>query len=650
LEAAVKLSYRILPPIYDSDEQFERLVQLLRAHANAIDEIALFTDYCHHGYTPLGPFAALMQTAARRINTLHDLGFASVGINVLVTRGHLDEAWDFVEMPFSTEIYRDGTRSKSVVCPSSAEYRRYVARRYALIAHAGPDFIWVDDDMRMQQGDRLACFCPACLANFDGGRWSRETLSRELDLPEAAEVRAAWIEHTTSAIDDLLRLVAETVHEIDPEIDLGLMTIPLSDTYIAPAMQRWFATLGGTKGRPGGGFYLDTSPTGMLTKNIAIARQCVAYPPEITDIQYELENFPYQKLGKSKATVLNECALSLASGCNGIAFNIMKDLPGSLEPYEELVAEIEAARPAWEMLSETLPGTIRTGLYVPTRPDQWIQRPRIEADLHRRAPDDPAQILMELGLPVTVDLMGAVGTVLAGDMAAYFDDSALKAILAGGALIDGSTADILFQRGLGSLSGVRIGRSFDNGAFERFSDHPLNGDYAGDARDARISFWSAPADTLEPVAPDVQPLAYLIGYDRSDLGMCATAFTNTLGGRVVTFGYAPWTYLFSSAKRTQMVNAADWIAGNRLPALIPNVVRVTPVVRATKDRSKVAAVLLNTSFDESGELDVIFRTTGTSARLLTPAGSTILASRRTGADLIVTVPSLAPWRHALIAV
>jgi hypothetical protein len=131
--------------MFETDEQFDKLIALLNAHRSAVDEIAFFTDYWHHNYHPLDRFAKLTATMARRVDTLHSAGYRSVGINVLDTLGHIDEAWDFLPMPFPTEMRQDGTRSKSRVCPSSPEFNAYIPKKYELVAQAKPDFIWVDD-------------------------------------------------------------------------------------------------------------------------------------------------------------------------------------------------------------------------------------------------------------------------------------------------------------------------------------------------------------------------------------------------------------------------------------------------------------------------------------------------------------------------
>ena len=88
----------------------------------------------------------------KRVRALKQAGIPSVGINVLTTIGHNNEAWDYnVPLPFQPMVGHDGAVSKGCGCPNTKPFREYVQAKYALIAKARPDFIWVDDDIRMHQ-------------------------------------------------------------------------------------------------------------------------------------------------------------------------------------------------------------------------------------------------------------------------------------------------------------------------------------------------------------------------------------------------------------------------------------------------------------------------------------------------------------------
>jgi len=66
--------------------------------------------------------------------------------------------------------------------PRVAEYQRQC---YAALAGSRPDFIWADDDVRLENhapAIQMACFCDLCLAEYGaqcGRTWTREELGRE---------------------------------------------------------------------------------------------------------------------------------------------------------------------------------------------------------------------------------------------------------------------------------------------------------------------------------------------------------------------------------------------------------------------------------------------------------------------------------------
>jgi hypothetical protein len=162
-----------------------------------------------------------------------------------------------------------------------------------------------------------------------------------------------------------------------------------------------------------------------------------------------------------------------------------------------------------------------------------------------------------------------------------------------GALLDATALQVMWDRGLGELTGVRLRRAFDNGVWERFTDHPLNGSGAQDGRDARLSFWRSVAWQLDAAGErdKLGDIAHLVSYDDTDCGMCLATYENSLGGRVVTMTYAPWTRLKSSAKRSQLINLVDWATRGRLPLLIERASRVVPFVRMSTDRKRCVTVL-----------------------------------------------------------
>jgi len=650
-----KLAWRIGVGNYETDEAFARLLALIRDHRPIIDEVCLFETVTHHLYLPIDLLERRATRIAECLGAIRAEGVPSVGINVLTTLGHMNEGWDYMPaLPFPAMVGHDGAVSLGCACPTSPELAVYLWRKYTLMAEARPDFLWVDDDIRMHHhGVAYACFCSHCLLRFaeeTGLGHTRETLVAALSLPEQGELRGQWIAHNVRTIESLLSHVREAIDSVDPRIATGLMTAgPGWCTYSGVAFDRWFAALRATKSRPGGGFYSDDAPKGMIAKALEVGRQRQGLPESVGDRQYELENFPYQVLRKSSRTLVNECTLSLAAGMNGIAMNALGMGEGAFGDYGGHLARIAAARPMWEALVEHAEGLPTAGLWpVWTSTLMAERRVRPGEDwfaLSGWYDTTRAYILAEIGLPLATDRPGC-GVILTGRVAEGFGNESLIRMLSGGAILDTMALAVLEARGFADLAGVRIARRVTNGVAERFTGDPLNGPYAGELRDCRVEFWGdamGQADVLEPTQEGVHILAEMENYFQEPYGPCLTAFENEHGGRVAVLGYAPWMFVHSAAKRTQLQNIADWVTRGACPVRIEETVPLVPFVRMSEDRARWLVVLLNAGFDEVPDATVRVRAPAGPVRALSEGGEVPACVAEGPGEQTIQLAPIAPW-------
>lgn len=645
------LSFRLSSEQWLTDAQWARLLELLGAHRPAVDELSLFTNEQMGWFGDLDTMLPEAELLARRIREGHAAGFQSVGINVLSTLGHGDPVGEWSpEFTLPRAVGHDGSEATHCPCPNSEPFRAYIKAKYQLFARAKPDFIWVDDDLRgSHHGVLYPCFCPICLAKFGHGTDRAELVAR-LNDPAEADLRRAWVEFIASTLESVCKDIGDAIRAIDPNIRIGLMTIGSShSTYGGHALTRWTRALGAVKGRPGHGFYQDDAPRGIYNKALDVGRQTRDYAPQVTDVQYELENYPYIMLDKANRTVLNEVYLAIMMGCNGVAFNALKDTAGILEDFEPLVADIAAERPAWDALIAHVQGLPPAGFW-PADDNALMGKRAVDEtgwfweggvyNIHQPNP------LVEMGLPLSPRQHLSCGTLLAGKIAEAFSDLELRAILARGVLMDSYALEVLWARGLGELTGVRPGKHLLGGAIEVLTDHPLNTRFAGESRDALI----APSDNVYALEllPGAEELARARGYDGRDHGTCLSIFTNALGGRVAVSTYAPWRRIGRLAKRSQLMELADWLAYSQMPVRIDAFCRVAPFVRMSEDTSRFAVVLLNSTLDPCAPFALHVRTTANKASLVTPTRLMPLQvlPGRSGKDIVV--PALGPWQPAVI--
>jgi hypothetical protein len=642
------LSWRILPRLWREDAHFEPLLSFFRRFPRAIDEIAFFDgDSQVPGSPPLEQVRANVPILRSRMAAFHAAGVPSAGVNVLVTLGH--GGADATPLPFAPAVGHDGRASAGSACWNDPALRSYTAEHYRLIAQSGPDFIWVDDDLRaVAHGVRYPCFCPTCLDAFGHGH-DRERLVAELNEASNLDLRLDWTEFCAASLESLLVLIREAIKGVDAGIEIGLMTIGHSQsTYAGYPIRRWAQALGASRVRPGHGYYTDAAPRGLIGKAMDVGRQVRECPRAVRDIQYEMETWPFVNLDKSVQTVLNEVTAAMAVGCTGAALD---ELGGHEERYAErepLAAALVRERAVWDAWLVTAAGLPLVGFWPADHTELMARR-----GLDSRGwfcEGEPYNIqepneLIEMGIPLTTAPEHACGMVLSGRTAEAFTDEELHTMLGGAVLMDIQALAVVWQRGLGELTGVRQGRTLRLG-LEQFTDHPINASYAGATRWARAH---AGGVTLERARSGVAALTRLVGQsDHADQGIGLSVFENEIGGRVAVSGYFPWHHLGLEAKRHQLVALADWLCRGRLPVVIEQTVRLATWVRCSADGKRTAVALLNTSFDDIPSVDVRLRAKPDRVRLLTVEGPVSLAPRRTGDETVVTVPELRGWRSAIL--
>lgn len=647
-------AYRIGYMRYRSDGEFKKLTDFVTRHLDLIDELALFCEFSHHGYLNPEWWVELGQVLTRRVAVLKNLGVPSVGLNVLCTIGHLDEAWDVLpKPPLGTMIGHDGRGTTSNLCPNAPGYAGYITGKYRALAVSNPDFIWLDDDIRMDNhGVPYACYCPHCLEKFNkvvGGAYTRETLTAALNEPGNTEVRRAWAAFRNDTLTALCGLVGDAIHSVNPAIKTGLMTCDTGGSDFS----RWMKAMDAVKGRPGGGFYHDDTPVEWVYKSLSIERQIIRYAPEVGDIQYELENFPYQRLAKSLRTLINECTGALMNGTRGTAFNALL-----FEDYDELMFKVREYTPLWKAM-DAYAGTWRNAGMLPCfDPDYNIHR-AVDGDFFS-APQvsglSQTIRLAEIGIPLTSAEQNACGYLLAGPMVETLDDDQVRRILSRGLMMDGEALQKLISRGFGGFCGAGIDKAYDNGVMERFTGDPINRfPYEYDTMPIRnpfITFWrdDCTCYLLKP-QEGARVISTMETVLEEPLGPCATLFENTLGGRVAVMGFMPWRFLLSPQKRYQMTAAADWLARGTLPLRIDRCVKVVPFVKKDPATGGMLCMLTNASLDPAGIFEVRLRTApGARVYRLETTGAAIpMAARDNGGEQVFPV-SLGPWEFIILKV
>lgn len=673
------LSQRLYQDRYWDESDFEKLLTFFKKYSDCVDEVALMSETTMNAFYPMEEFEKTLPVLIDRIKRLRACGIPSVGINVLCTMGHHGEATRYSDDGrFQPLVNYDGAKAKGCYCPNDPAFMAHIRRKYTLVANADPDFIWLDDDLRMQMHDAalFPCFCPNCMRIFNeknGLALTREELVKLLNAPEGAELRKKWIEQNEDTLDFLCANIEQAVHGVQPRIELGFMHCNDGmSTYSGDGYRRWLTTLKCHKTRPGGGLYSDRMPLSYIEKAMECARSRSRYADIVTDLQYEFEQFTYQKYIKSCYMANIECMTVVANGFNGVAFDALKLEPGgSLVDWEPFMGMIRANRKLWQSMTELSAGYHNEGanpllplnyekcrsvdekgwFVLPGKPEGYgnyaeIMHVSHTATLH-------SYVYNEIGIPMTMEEGRQAVTILEGHMPEALSDEELKALFAHGVFLDGVALGCLEKRGMAHLCGVRAGESYSNNIMERLTDDPMNGEYAGEIRDPRLSLMHANCNVLIPKGENLHALCELIDMNRDPLGPAHTLYENELGGRVAVITPSPYHLMLSSAKIHQIRETFDWLGGGSMPLRMQSISRVIPTIRVSEDRRHFLMLLVNGSMDaaENVRMEVRLPVTGEWYALDAEGNRVPLPAEcleRTAAGWELNLGTLEKWEYRVI--
>ncbi len=646
------ISFRIGVPQWMPEQRYLDLLALFEKYPGVTDDITFFTSATHPPL-PVDEVARRCEVLAKRIRTAKERGYRA-GINVLSTMGHHNEnlphslAADYTRV---TDV--DGNVSQGSFCPNDPQFLQYVRDIYRLVAKADPDYIWIDDDVRlaghMPVGE--TCFCDRCVELFSqetGVAYARASLKAALftaPSPERLAARKAWLVHNRATIARLLVEIEKTVHKERPGMPLGFMSG--ERFYEGYDFDQWADTLAGSNAspvywRPGGGFYEDSSTTGLVGKSHEIGRQVSLLPASMEIIQSEIENFPYHRLRKSAHVTVLEACSHMAAGCTGAAFNVLSGNDEPLDEFESMVAKIHQTRFFFDQAARHFGRSTPAGVYACWSKDAWAG-----ADLGMLG---QAPAVWEIGLPAAYSDEGAAVTLLFAQNVPLMSDEQLRNVLAGGVYMDADTLNAVNQRGFDELTGMTVENIHAEDCIEELTDHELNRPFAGRQRDCRQSFYHVPGYELALKDGCARSLARLVDYaGQVKAPVSMGLFENELGGRVVVCGYYPWSFLHNLSKTSQMKAVMRWLSRDRLPAYVASFHKANVWARPSGEGGLVIAVT-NSSFDAADGLCLALRTDHKSIRVVNMAGDATVVDTATedGPYRCFTLPPMAPWTMCLV--
>lgn len=601
---------------YFEEENFAKNLALVKDNLDVVEEITLFTEPTHHGYWPLSMSAETAAILKDRIRRYKEIGVPRVGLNVLCTLGHTEDGASIAPVSDIQYVMNiDGVVSRSCLCPSDDRFMPYIAKRYEMFSQVGADFIWLDDDLRVTGHGimREACFCPECLKKYNAKFGTSLTIEEvRTRYKNEQSFRDTWRESACDTMLRLLKTIRHAMESTDPTIEIGYMSC------LAATVPEWIDACGATLGRPGGGFYNDLMPIQMFEKFFTMQQIVKRYPDIIKDIQYEYEQYNFLTLQKSLHISELETSLMILSGCNGMLYN-------RWEHTQDFLDMMRASAKKWDVLADITKDRKPAGVYCVSC---WASR-----------------CLNEIGIPTTTYKENASLFYILSDEWNDFSDEEIEEMLKTGVYTDGEGLMRLEARGFGDLGG-KIAERYQNGVWEHFPDHPLNGNPRNRERFVSMDiFHEADAFALTPDegAETISQLNSAFGGLR---GCSAYVYRRRDGSVLAVDGCLIPKQIQTYNKKTQMTNVFELISGNKMPVVIEKSIKVAPVVSTNGD--KMTVLLTNAHFDPTGEFEVKIRT-DKELMLLAEDGSFRPIKQTKGEkETVVTVDNIGPWQYLIL--
>ena len=658
--AKSSMSFRIGVYTWLDDQRFSEMIQLFEKNRNAVDEITFFLSQTHSPL-PIETVRSRLSKLSERMRTVKELGYSS-GINILSTIGHHDEnLGNCLSGNYTKMTNLRGEICAGSFCPNDSKMQEYITKLYQEVAHCGPDYIWIDDDIRLYGHMPISetCFCNNCLNIFGketGIYYSRDELDQAFNtgkIEDRLHYRKRWLEHNRMMITNLLQLIRTSVDAVNPQLTLGLMCC--SGAYEGYDFDQWAKTLSesGRKmilWRPGGGFYSDDRIKDMVRKSHEIGRQVSCLPGYVRCIQSEIENFIYFK---STTVTTLEIASHIAAGCTGAAINVLSDNGNLMQEFGVMVGAICENRKFYDFMVSRFGRSSAYGIFSGWNQDSfavhdlngnWFSN---NNGFHTGCHTDE---MFQLGLPPAYQSQFSSVYAITGDSIFSMNHEQIMTMLSNGVYMDSSALTNLNELGFGNYTGFQVNQLIASDCIEVFSDHEFNRGYAMHRRDCRQSFNHSPAASLQKTADGAQILSHIVDYEGQIQADCTMGlFENSLGGRICVAGYFPWVLLHNHGKSSQIKNVLRWLSRDRLPAYVDSF-HLIHIRARVLENNEIVLALINTTYDKADNVNIFVNTTKNIVELVNQHNEK--TSLRSYADApegkIFQIPQIEPYSICLL--
>ncbi len=624
----------------------DSLIAEITAHPGCCDEVWLATNY---GFPPMNVHRQAAEILGEVAEKFRKIGVrVSLQLSNSIGHGQYMQSQDcsglvYDGSPIEKMVGADGTVADYCFCWRGKHFRKYVIeelREYVTVIQ--PHTLWVDDDLRATNHDPVwhGCFCDDCIAAFNekyGASFTREQLVHEISFGDI-EWRKRHIEFIRESLADFTCEMGKVIHECAPDCAMGYQYCAnggytgFAYDFIFDAMRK--STGKDPASRPGGGSYDDHDPNTFIEKAELLGYQNYMLPDYVRDRRPEIESLPDIVYGKSIGGTCFETSYYLASGNNAMSYAILMNDYEPMSWHGQMLGAFAKHRPYWKKLCEVNDRSHQTGLKIALSHEGYLAKCEHPFDYSAES-YNYALPFRYVNIPVAMTREDCDVYVLNAANARRMSDAEINDLLAKPVVTDGAAIQVLTGRGFDlGVTAQPIGTRI---LTELFTDHPVNGNAAGECWGGR---WGKTTD-WELLGEDLEVLGVFMPTNGTVPGresVASAVFTTSAGAKWAAF-YDMWGRGISTEKRDQYRNTMEYIAGKKFAAELVTPIQAILHPRVNADGQTVAVSVTNVSVGDSGALEMIVRN---------PAGTTFTYMSQYSDEITLDAEEIAEGEYKMV--
>ncbi len=647
-----------------NDKYIDDYIDIIKSNPGSCDEVWLGTPYGFPTLEVHREYAEFLKKAAEKFRAN---GIAvSMQISNIIGHGHRHYIYGFdgvnyEDSPVEKMVGADGTVAEYCFCFRGKHFRKYIIDILSLYAEIKPDRFWFDDDFSMQNHSPVdfGCFCNDCIAKFNAENntsFNRDKLYNEILFGDL-NWREKWMNFVRRGFREIVLEVGEMFKRISPETAMGHQHGPYG-AYYAYDFNHIFDAMREVTGeapwsRPGGGAYNDHNPNLMLGKALDISVQNATLPEYVKHNAPEIESIPFTAFGKTPGGTAFESALYLAYGATDMSYSMLMDNPEDKSFYERAFKLFSEQRAYWERLSQINTDTYQGGIRYYTSEKARLKKLLPNENINDLKQNNHRELMPWIrdGVPISYDKKEDTIIVLHPENVRGLQNEDIEYLLEKNVITDGETVKMLKDRGFDL--GIEITEVMGDYSLEltqKFLGHPTKPTHRNWYQS---SFFTAGRPNIcyaECEADNAEILSVYSDMSGKTVGIADLIVTTPKGKKWAVLCYCPWKGIVPTYIRNRLLDIADYISGNALPARIDDSVQAILLPRKNSEGKTVSVSVVNCTIGKNEEIKLTVRNpVGENFTFESQYGGRCeLDFEKSGEDYIINLPKIDSWSVATV--